>query len=171
LTQFLIDFVRQAAQPVTVKQLVEEVTRRKLPTKSSNIRAVIKSRVQDLVGRGVFRRAKGQPGVIPAETAATAKPSPRSGGNKAGARAAPPKPHRKQPPAKPRREQPALKEVLVQLLQKSQRPLRSGELAEQAKAAGVRSQSKDFTNLVAVTLHKLSNVQRIPGQGYRLKKP
>ena len=38
-------------------------------------------------------------------------------------------------------------------------------LAQQALAAGVQSDSKDFPNLVHVTLSKMDNVERIQGQG------
>jgi hypothetical protein len=37
-------------------------------------------------------------------------------------------------------------------------------------ATGYESQSKDFTNLIWVTLGRMDNVENTKGQGYRLKK-
>ena len=45
-----------------------------------------------------------------------------------------------------------------------------GELARLAKATGYQSTSTDFPNLVHVTLNKMNNIERVKGQGYRLKK-
>ena len=44
------------------------------------------------------------------------------------------------------------------------------ELAEQALAQGFQTESKDFTNVVSVTLAKMDNVKHVRDQGYRLKK-
>ena len=59
--------------------------------------------------------------------------------------------------------------VLTGLLRKSKRPLGSGELAQQALAAGYRTTSADFTNVVGVMLRKMDNVEYVAGKGYRLK--
>jgi hypothetical protein len=60
--------------------------------------------------------------------------------------------------------------VLTGLLKKSKKPLAARELAERALAAGYQTASKDFTNVVWVALGNMTNVENIPGEGYRLKK-
>jgi hypothetical protein len=67
-------------------------------------------------------------------------------------------------------EKRSLRLVLTDLLRQSQRPLMTRELAEQALAQGFQTESKDFTNVVSVTLAKMDNVKNVPGQGYHLKK-
>jgi hypothetical protein len=159
LPDFLIAEVRQAKQAMTVKELVETVTRKKFPTGSRNLPELIKSQVKRLVQRGVLRRAKNGPGVVPA----AAKLSVPVAGKPAAKSTS-------RPPAKPGAQRPSLKDILARLVQKSQRPLSSGELARQATAAGFQTKSADFANVVGVTLSKMDNVERVPGQGYRLKK-
>ena len=60
--------------------------------------------------------------------------------------------------------------VLLDLLNKSKRPLLARELADLALAEGYPTKSKDFTTVVWVMLGKMENVENIPNQGYRLKK-
>ena len=69
----------------------------------------------------------------------------------------------------PAREQPPLRAVLTTLLEKSKGPMPGGELARLAKATGYQSTSTDFEPL-HVTLNKMNNIERVKGQGYRLKK-
>ncbi len=74
-------------------------------------------------------------------------------------------------PAGPKEpSQRSLPVVLTGLLAKSKHPLTSRQLAEQALAQGFPTQSKNFTNVVSVTLAHMDNVRNIPGQGYRLTK-
>jgi len=44
------------------------------------------------------------------------------------------------------------------------------ELAQQALARGFQTESKDFANVISVTLSKMDNVENVPGQGYRLNR-
>jgi hypothetical protein len=60
--------------------------------------------------------------------------------------------------------------VLTDLLRQSQQPLSGSELARRAQAAGYKSDSKDFTNVVWVMLRKMDNVEHVPNKGYRLKR-
>jgi hypothetical protein len=69
-----------------------------------------------------------------------------------------------------RGEQPSLREVLTNLLRNSPTPLGTKKLGEQALAQGYRSGSSNFTNVVQVTLSKMDNVERVAGEGYRLKQ-
>jgi hypothetical protein len=48
--------------------------------------------------------------------------------------------------------------------------MRARELAEQAKAQGYHSTSKDFVQVVWVALANMDNVKNVPDRGYRLTK-
>jgi hypothetical protein len=54
-------------------------------------------------------------------------------------------------------------------VRRPQRPLSLKELCQCILAAGYRTASTDFANVLGVALKKMSNIQRIPGQGYMLK--
>src|SRR5262249_38040262 len=144
LTDVLVEVVRAADRPVTVKQLTEEVLRRQVPTRSGNVHALVADRVKELVRRGLFRRIPGQPGVVPGQ--------PPGGAKAPGRRARPavsegvvvaktPAPRAE---AGRRDSQPSFQVILTGLLQKSRRPLTARELAAQARAAGYQSGSKSF---------------------------
>jgi len=66
--------------------------------------------------------------------------------------------------------QPPLRQVLTNLLQKSRKPLSAAELAKRARAAGYRTNSAKFSNVVWAMLGEMDNLERVPGQGYRFKK-
>jgi len=147
------------------------VRRRNFPSRAGNLLKQVTTRVGELVNKGVLRRTadrkavslpKGSPGKKPtpppAPAPAAQTPSPK----------APKAPST--PPAEAGRGQSSLRLVLTRILQKSSKPLGGGELARRARAAGYQSQSKDFTNVVWVTLGKMDDVEHLPGKGYRLKK-
>jgi hypothetical protein len=50
--------------PLTAEELGEHLVLRKLPTTRENITGLVQNRLTDLVKRGIFRRIKGQPGVV-----------------------------------------------------------------------------------------------------------
>jgi hypothetical protein len=193
LPQLLVQLVRQAQRPVTIKELAEQVVQSKYPTTTRNIPQLVKSRVGELLRKGVFRRLAEQPGVVlakaPPTTSPAAKPSTTTSPMAKTGSAVPPNGPKKMPttglavPHKPAASAttppnksvvagpvPALAPLLVKLLANSQRPLKARELAEQAKAVGYKTTSRDFTNVVWVAVGKLKNVENIKGQGYRLKK-
>jgi len=60
----LVELVRRASGPLTVKQMVAGVIGQKFPTTSQNISRMIQTRVQELVRKGVFQHVKDQPGVV-----------------------------------------------------------------------------------------------------------
>lgn len=173
LVRFLLNLVRAAGRPMTVKELAEEVVRAKYPTTSGNIPGLVKNTISKLVTQKLLRRADGQPGVVLAQPRA-GKPA----GDPRATPARPPATEQKVPangkaanPAAPggRRGQPSLGDLLTRLLAESQRPLKAKELAEQALAAGYKTESKDFLNVIWVALGKM-DVENVPGQGYRLKQ-
>ncbi len=50
------------------------------------------------------------------------------------------------------------------------KPLSGSKLAQRALAAGYKTQSTKFVDLVWTALGQMDNVERLPQQGYRLKK-
>ena len=172
LSARLVGLVREAKRPVTVKQLTDEVVRRKFPTSSKNILGLVQTRVRELVVHGILQHAQRQPGYVlaksdsPAKASAPGKPVAGKAGNMDGAASSKKGPPKKNSgwPEKP------LRVVLTELLAKSQRPLPARELARQAKAQGYRTKSKMFVDVSRVLLSRMDNVENVPGQGYRLKK-
>jgi septal ring factor EnvC (AmiA/AmiB activator) len=64
LSDALVEVAREANRPLTARELGEELTKRKFPTTSSNITNLVQTRLTDLVNKGIFQRAEGQPGVV-----------------------------------------------------------------------------------------------------------
>jgi hypothetical protein len=171
LPAFLVDIVRKATGPVPVRQLAQEVVRRKFPTTSGNVRRLVATKVKELVKRGILRRAPHQQGVVLARAAA--------GAPAAAAKAPPgPKKNTKTGQVVPRAATPPhtngrplpLRVLLTDLLAKRRRPVAARALAEQVLANGYRTKSKDFLEVVWVMLGKMDNVRNVPGQGYTLKQ-
>jgi hypothetical protein len=196
LPVFLVTVLKEVGQPMTIKQLADEVERRKFPTTSQNVRRLVQTRVRELVNKEILEHAKGQPGYVlaqaskgealtrskttpaakkrPPKKSSTAKASPRSQLNGRKDQPAPRKDLTKKTPSRPqaerRKAQPPLRVVLTKLLQESTLPKGTGELAQQALATGYRSDSEDFPKVVSVMLSRMENVVNVPGKGFRLKK-
>jgi hypothetical protein len=173
LPQFLVSVIRQAKRPVTIKELAREVGRRKFPTTTRNVSGLIKSRVSELLRKGILNRAEDKPGVVLAQATTTAKSmAPKatstssSNGQKKMTASKAAMPAR----TTPSNQAPPLGALLMNILAKSSQPLKARELADRAKASGYKTKSRDFTNVVWVAVSKLNNVENIPGEGYRLKK-
>jgi hypothetical protein len=173
LPQMLVKLIKQANRPLTIKELAEELVRHKFPSKTNNLSALIKSRVSELIKRGVLRRAGAQPGVVLDKAVETAKSpagkGPATSPSVISTKVASPK----QPaPAKAAAtgEVPPLGTLLVQLLAKSPRPLKARELAAQALARGYKTTSQNFVKVIWVAVNKMDNLENVPGKGYRLKK-
>jgi hypothetical protein len=173
LPALLVDVVRQAAGPITVKQLTEEVLRRKFPTTSGNIRHLVDTKVRLLVKRGMLRRAPGRAGVLPGKSSTGGMASAgktqhgRTKVNKRAAavpKAAPPK------KAEGRQQPLSLRAMLTNLLARSKRPLTGRELGERALANGYQTASGDFLGVVSVTLARMDNIENVPGKGYQLTR-
>jgi len=162
LKDYLVALIQEAGKPLTVKELAEEVRRRKYPTKSKNISDLVQVRVYDMVKKAELTRASGQPGFVVGSVngqqtkVARAKKGP---GRKAKAQV-----------RTSRGGQPPLREALTKILEKCKEHIGGGELAEKALAAGYKSASKNFRDVVYVSLAQMKNVEHIRGQGYRLKR-
>lgn len=167
LPAYLVELVRQAKGPITAKELAATVVRNKFPTTSKNVGAMVKSRVHDLIKKGLLRRASDSSGLVLTQAPRLSKSmetnaqagTPKNGKKKANA--ATPTPTTKWR---------SLHEVLMHVLAKSSRPLSAQELAEQAIQSGYESKSKDLKNVIWVSIGKLTSVERVPGKGYQLKK-
>jgi len=169
LPQYLVNLVRKANAPITAKELAETVVRNKFPSTSSNLADIVKTRVYDLVKKGVLKRLDDS-GLVLAQTASPkiavskAPVDPKQNGKKTKAKStsAP-----SQPVAAQGR---TLHDVLTHVMANSSKPLTGQELAECVIENGYESKSKDFVNVIYSSLGKLPNVERVPGKGYRLKK-
>jgi len=169
LPALLLKILRKAGSPQTVKQLAAEVVRRKHPTTSSNLPAMVDVRVRELVKKGFIQSASDQPGFVLAAAAKAGKGSivsqANGAKNGAGLRKAT-APAKEATASKP----PSLKVTLTNVLAQSRRPLSGRELAELALANGYQTKSKDFIEVVWVTLGHMDNIKNVAGKGYVLKK-
>jgi hypothetical protein len=169
---------------MTASQVVAETKRQGLRSTRGNFPKAVERRMSVLRQRGVLKRPGDQPGFVlaqqPAPQSAAAKPAgratrpngavPRSQPPvRAGQQATTPIPGKSTAGAKSARRT-SLRELLTQILSRSDKPLTGSELAVRAKQAGYRSTSKNFADVVRVELRKMKNVEHVPNQGYRLKK-
>jgi len=165
LPTYLVELVRQAKGPITAKELTEAVVQNKFPTTSKNVNAMVKTRVHDLVRKGVLLRAGDTAGVVVAPAPRSAKsvePKVAAALPKNGkAKTASAKPAASATQAEPTKWR-SLHEVLTHLLAKSSRPLTAQELAEGVTQCGYESKSKDLKNVIWVSLGKLATVERVP---------
>jgi hypothetical protein len=196
LADLIVTMLRQAGKPMTSRQLQEEALRRGYRSSSRNFVKTIEVRIQDLKQKGVLRRASTQPGYVlalsakgvkaettkqsrPASssertkkaTTQVARPTKPSSSTKKGSNsgATTSKPVKATEPVRQGRHL-TLREVLTNLLKKSNRLLSGRELAEQAQAAGYRSNSAKFADVVWTMLGQMDNVEHVPGKGYRFNK-
>jgi hypothetical protein len=131
---------------------------------------LIKTRVYDLVRKGVLRRADNSAGVVLAKAAGKAVEAKTSTvTQKNGKKATAGKPSASTASAQPAKWR-SLHEVLTHVLAQSSRPLSAQELADKVIESGYESKSKDFKNVIWVSIGKLASAERVPGEGYRLKK-
>jgi hypothetical protein len=173
LPGLLLQIVREAKGPMTVKTLTEEAQRRNYVTTSKNLAALVDTRISEMIKKGLVRRAKNQPGVVAVPSSAKAPTPP--------AKVAPPaakKPVKKtvklkSPAAKaPVAAQggPSLTSLIAKILSSTSEPVPARELATKVLATGYQTKSKDFTNVIWVAVAKMDNVENVSGRGYRLKK-
>jgi hypothetical protein len=160
LTSLIVALLSEAGRPLTVKELGQELKRRGFRSKSRNFPKMLGVRTRELKLKGILRAAVGQPGFVLAHS---------SSGKMQ--KQAPPVQRSSQSPSRKSGKQRPLREVLKQILQKSTKPMTGRELAAEALKAGYHSTSKNFVDTVWVAMSNLKNVERVPNQGYRLKKP
>jgi hypothetical protein len=173
LPKFLVGLVLEARRPLTIKELSQEVVRRKFPTTSKNISAMVETRVSELLRKGLLKRTRDKSAIVPSGMSTNMMPmSAKTPG-------AAPKSSPSKPMSAPKTSgsmganqgrKISLKESLTQVLAKSSRPLNTEELAAKVLATGYQTASKDFKNVIWVGIGAMNNVERIKGKGYRLKK-
>jgi hypothetical protein len=173
LPHLIVRIVREAPGALSISQIAEEALRRGFTTTSGNFRKVVAIRVHELRRKGMLRPADGKGGLVLGRSSriqeATArKPALPKGNSRNGSPAA----GKNSKPSQGKRqgEQPSLRSVLTRILERSKSPLVARDLAKKAVAAGYRSTSKDFENVVQVTLFRMDDVVNMPGKGYHLKK-
>ena len=64
LPALLVEMVRHAKGPLTARQIADELLAKKYPTKSNDLARIVQTRMHELVAKGIFQRAKDQPGVV-----------------------------------------------------------------------------------------------------------
>ena len=69
----------------------------------------------------------------------------------------------------PRRKQ-TLTDMLYEILHHATEPIATRDLALRVQEAGYRTGSADFRNVVGVTLSRMRDVERISGEGYRMRR-
>jgi hypothetical protein len=164
LAAFIVKVIEEAGRPVAVKDVAEEIRRRKFPTKSKNISQLVQARLYEMVKKGMLDHPKGEGYTVRG-----------TNGQASGSMRAMPAPARKGKAKKSsaaggrRGSQPPLREVLTRILEQSREPMGGGELAKKALASGYKSNSKSFRDVVWVNLGNMKNVEHVRGEGYRLR--
>ena len=173
LTQLLVQIVAQAGRPITIKELAAEVVRRKYPTTSQNLPALVGERVKYLVKKGLSAPRAESTGRVAGSGAATAKaPAAKSASGAPGTKPKTPvvAGAATTTPAAASASALTLPAVVTKILAGSPEPIPGRELAEKVLASGYQTKSKDFLNVIWVGVGKMDNVENVPGKGYRLKK-
>ena len=157
LPNLLVDILRRANRPLAAKELADAVVRRKYPTTSNNLQAIVETRIGDLVRKGILKRAPNQTGVMLGKSASQSAAS--KGQTKVAKAASPTQGQQKK----------SLKVVIAEVLASSSRPLNTEELAKKVLATGYKTTSKNFLNVLWVGIGDMNNVERV-ADGYRLKQ-
>jgi len=173
LARVLVEIVSTAGRAMTVKELTQEVVKRKYPTTSANLPQMIKSRVSALVKKKLLRRAQNQPGVLPIQQPAMPQgpaTKVRKGAKPDGAKAAAAKKPATAAAPGGITKRLTLPAAVMQVLAQSSRPLVARELAEKVLESGYQTKSQDFTKVVWGALGDMATIEHVKGKGYRLKK-
>jgi hypothetical protein len=173
LAHLIVRAVREAHGPLSVSQIAKESLRRGFTSTSSNFQKMVAIRVHELSRKGMLRPADDQSGFVLgrsalAPTASAHKPVFSKGNSRNGTPVG--RNHSKLSKGKRKNERTSLRSVLTTLLQRSKGPLLVRDLAKKALAAGYHSTSKDFENVVQVTVGRMEDLVNVRGKGYSLKK-
>jgi len=143
LVRLLVEIVNTAGRAMKLKDLTQELEKRKYATTSTHLARMVKNRITALVKKKLLRRAENKKGVLPAKRPATA-PGDLT-----------------------------LVDAVTQVLAKSAHPLSAKELADKVLESGYHTKSKDFRRTVMAAAWEMPNVEHLKGKGskgYRLKK-
>ncbi len=159
----ILEIMQQAGGPITVKNLSEEVVRRKYSTSSQNLPAVVKNQIHHLQKRGLVRRVSRKQGYTVKGRAPSASAGPGSAATKApsgnGALR-----------SKRGGQKLPLRVVLTKVLAQAKKPMTAREMADAALATGYKTKSKNFMDVMWVVLGGMKNIKKVPGEGYALKR-
>ncbi len=173
LPNLIVKIVQEARGALDVSQIAKEALRRGFTSTSGNFQKMVAIRVHELRRKGVLRPADSQAGFVLGKSTgkqavsarSSALPKKSSGnGTPAGWK------NSKPSQGNHKGEQPSLRSVLTTLLERTKGPLLVRDLAKRALATGYSSASKDFENVVQVTVGRMDDLVNVPGKGYRLKK-
>jgi hypothetical protein len=172
LPQALADVLKSTGRPMTVQELADELLRRKFPTNSQNLAKMISNKVSEYVKKGLLAHAKDRGSYILAQGKAhsTTKPAKAATARNGKASNGHASRNGSQPKPVAGKGQPSLRSLLVVLLSKSKQPVKAKDLATQVLATGYKTTSKNFINVIWVSLAAMDNVENVPDQGFRLKK-
>jgi hypothetical protein len=173
LPNLIVKIVQEARGALDISAIAKEALRRGFTSSSGDFRKMVAVRVHDLRKKGVVRPADGQAGFVLGKSSGKQAMSARSSAlpKKSSSNGTPAGWQNSKPSQGNRNgEQPSLRSVLTALMERSRGPLLVRDLAKRALATGYRSASKDFENVVKVTIGKMEDIVNVPGKGYRLKK-
>ncbi len=173
LPHLIVRIVQEARGPLSVSQIAKEALRRGFTSSSGNFQKMVAIRIHELRRKGVLRPTDDQAGFVLGRssrrlTASSPGPALPKKSSKNGTPAG--WKNSKPSQGNHKGEQPSLRTVLTTLLMRSKGPLLVRDLAKRALATGYHSASKDFENVVQVTVGRMDDLVNVPGKGYRLKK-
>jgi hypothetical protein len=172
LAHLIVKIVQEAHSPLSVNEIAKDSLRRGFTSSSSNFPKMVAIRIHELRQKGVLRSANGQSGFVLGKSPRTQAASARRPVlSKANSRNGTPVGWNYSKPSGANRkdQRTSLRSVLTKLLERSKGPLLVRDLAKQALASGYRSKSKDFENVVQVTVGRMDELVNVRGKGYRLK--
>lgn len=173
LPHLIVRIVQEARGALGISQIAKEALRRGFASTSSNFQKMVAIRVHELRRKGVLRPADGQAGFVLGKSSRNQAASARGPAlpKKSSSNGTPVGWKNSKPSQRNHKgEQPSLRSVLTTLLERNKGPLLVRDLAKRALATGYRSASKDFENVIQVTVGRMDDLVNVPGKGYRLKK-
>ena len=177
LANLIIAIVQDAGRALTVQQITKAVKQRGFPTKSKALHKLVGKNAYGLATKGLLRRTDDYPAAF-AVSSGSGKSAPASAtkpGKAAGSApvTAKPKPAVKEAAKRTSGTKPLqkpLRQVLTETLKKMGAPLTGSELAEEVLKAGYQTTSKNLVNNIWGMLGQMDNVEKVEGEGYRLKR-
>lgn len=173
LPNLILSIFKAASEPLTIRELVRQVKRRGFVSTSRHFDKMVESRTYELRLKGLVTRPEGQKGFVLAGGSKLAPAASRPVNQRTPAAPQNGKPLAKL--VKPRRsakrgKAAPLQDVITSILTKNREPIGARELARQALAAGYKTKSKNFTDVIWVALGKMGTVENVQGKGWRLKR-
>lgn len=173
LPHLIVKIIQEARGALGISQIAKEALRRGFTSTSGNFEKMVAIRVHELRRKGALRPADGQAGFVLSKSSRKQVASARGSVlTKKSSNNGTPVGWKNSKPSQGNHkgEQPSLRSVLTTLLERTKGPLLVRDMAKRALATGYRSASKDFENVVQVTVGRMDELVNVSGKGYRLKK-